>query len=167
MRDLDIAFSSCPNDTFLLHAMLTGRVSNRGIRWRPQIGDVEALNQAAAQSKWAVSKLSFHAFMKLRSRYELLDTGAAFGFGCGPLLVAAKPVRDLAEVRIAIPGVHTTAWMLLQLWNPGISRVVPMRRRPTRLSPTHTSGCMSTSSHTRWETQERRPSAVLRTVCHA
>lgn len=122
-----LGFSSCPNDTFLLHAMVEGLVDGGDLRWRPIIEDVETLNKRAFRGELDVTKLSFHTFMQVRDTYELLDTGAAFGFGCGPLLVAKGPFPDPSLARIAIPGVHTTAWMFLQLWNPGIRNVAPMR----------------------------------------
>jgi 1,4-dihydroxy-6-naphthoate synthase len=115
---LKLGLSPCPNDTFIFHALLHGLVDTGGLVFEPVIEDVESLNLRAFQAELPVTKLSFHAFMKLRDRYELLDSGAAFGFGCGPLVVARDKSLDWSNARVAVPGIHTTACMLVQAWHP-------------------------------------------------
>jgi 1,4-dihydroxy-6-naphthoate synthase len=117
-KNIDIAFSSCPNDTFVFHAMLNNLVDTRGLSFRPLIDDVESLNQQAKNGVYPVSKLSFAAWLKLKEKYELLDSGAALGFGCGPLLVARSRDISVEDALIAVPGIDTTANMLLQLRYP-------------------------------------------------
>ncbi len=124
---MQLGLSSCPNDTFVFHALLHGLVDTDGMTFSPVIDDVEALNARAFRSELPVTKLSFHTFMKIRDRYELLDAGAAFGFGCGPLVVARDKEIDLAGARVAVPGLNTTACMLLKAWNPSIAQIEPMR----------------------------------------
>jgi 1,4-dihydroxy-6-naphthoate synthase len=119
-RTLRVGLSPCPNDTFILHALLEGLVSAAGLGFEPVIDDVEKLNQLARRGVLEVTKLSFHAYGQVRERYEILDAGAALGRGCGPLLVcrAGETDRDSAALRIAIPGRWTTAALLLRLWEP-------------------------------------------------
>lgn len=124
---LKIGFSSCPNDTFIFHAMVHGLVDTGSLTFTPVIADVETLNQWAFQGKLPVTKLSFHAFMKIRDTYDLLDAGAAFGFGCGPLVVSRQTDIDWSRARVAVPGVNTTACMLLKAWKPGITDIQAMR----------------------------------------
>lgn len=116
---LDLAFSPCPNDTFIFYALLHGRVDTGDFVFTSRLHDVEELNRMAFDGRHDVTKLSFSAWLALRDRYEILDSGAALGYGCGPLLVARDKNIDLSRARIAIPGIHTTAWLLLRLWNPG------------------------------------------------
>src|SRR5690606_29909750 len=49
-------------------------------------------------------------------------SGGALGRGCGPLLVARRPLTraDLASATIAIPGALTTANLLLRLYGPDL-----------------------------------------------
>ena len=115
---IDIAFSSCPNDTFVFHAMLNNLVDTRGLSFTSHIDDVESLNQQAKQGFYQVSKLSFAAWLRLRDKYELLDSGAALGFGCGPLLVARSGDISIEDALIAVPGLDTTANMLFTLKYP-------------------------------------------------
>ncbi len=121
MIDIAIAFSPCPNDTFIFHALVKGWIDTGMFRFHPVLADVETLNQQAIEGRYAVTKLSFAALMQLEDRYRLLDAGAALGFGCGPLVVARDPALDISRARIAIPGRFTTACLLLRLWQPGLS----------------------------------------------
>ncbi len=119
---LSLAYSPCPNDTFIFAAWTRGL-----LRGAPPVDvvldDVEALNEAALGKRYALTKVSYGAIPYLLSDYRILRAGGALGRGCGPLLVA-KPdphggVASLAELprsaRVAIPGALTTAYLLLRL----------------------------------------------------
>jgi 5,8-dihydroxy-2-naphthoate synthase len=123
MTRLDIAFSTCPNDTFIFHAMLHDCIDTGNLRFVPHMHDVEALNQKAFSKTFHISKLSFYAYLKLRQSYEILDAGSALGYGCGPLLVGRSTGLSLPEAKIAVPGEYTTAYLLLKLWHPEIRNV--------------------------------------------
>jgi 5,8-dihydroxy-2-naphthoate synthase len=127
MTNIDLAFSPCPNDTFMFHALFHGCIDTGGLAFTPHIHDVETLNREAEKGTFQVTKLSFFAYLALKERYELLDAGAALGFGCGPLLVAKSTDIDLTQARVAIPGRYTTAHLLLKLWSPNISEVIETR----------------------------------------
>ncbi|MDP3285909.1 MAG: 1,4-dihydroxy-6-naphthoate synthase [Desulfobacterales bacterium] len=127
MIEFSIAFSPCPNDTFIFHAMLHNCIDTGDHAFSPHIDDVEALNNAAFKKTFQITKLSFYAYLLLKEDYELLDSGSALGFGCGPLLVTRKESRFSADSRIAIPGNYTTAFLLLKLWNPEIRNIVVTR----------------------------------------
>ncbi|MCP4673292.1 MAG: 1,4-dihydroxy-6-naphthoate synthase [Desulfobacula sp.] len=124
---IDIAFSPCPNDTFIFHAMLHGLVNNNGLNFKHHMDDIEALNKKAVLKTFHVTKLSFFAYLKLKQYYEILDAGSALGFGCGPLLICKDPGINLETAKIAIPGELTTANLLLKLWNPKIKRTIVTR----------------------------------------
>jgi 1,4-dihydroxy-6-naphthoate synthase len=117
-KNIQIAFSSCPNDTFVFHAMLNNLVDTRGISFSVHIDDVESLNRQAKKSVYQVTKLSFAAWLKLKDKYDLLDSGAALGFGCGPLLVARSQNITVENALVAVPGIDTTANMLFDLRYP-------------------------------------------------
>jgi 1,4-dihydroxy-6-naphthoate synthase len=123
MKQLDIAFSPCPNDTIIFHAMLHGLVDTHGLSFNPYIDDVEVLNGKAFAGTFHVSKMSFAAYMKLTDKYDILDSGAALGYGCGPLVVARNSGVDFRSARIAVPGQNTTANLLFGLRYPGASNI--------------------------------------------
>jgi 1,4-dihydroxy-6-naphthoate synthase len=127
MKRLSLGYSPCPNDTFIFYALAHKKVRG-SVEFSETLRDVETLNRMARRSELDVTKVSFNAFGHLREDYCLLCSGSALGRGCGPLIVAKKKINDpeLPEKTIAIPGKMTTAYLLLQLFNPGITKVVEM-----------------------------------------
>lgn len=127
-QKLSLAYSTCPNDTFIFHALAHGLVECGGLSFDIALHDVERLNQDAAAGVYDISKLSFAAIGHLRERYALLSTGAALGRGCGPLIVAKPSVSltDTGRKKVAVPGLWTTANMLLSLFLPESPEVIPM-----------------------------------------
>ncbi len=131
---LRFGFSPCPNDTFAFWAAVHGAVPSP-VELVPELADVEALNERAITGRdpLPVTKLSLPALARVAGRYAVLPSGAALGFGCGPLVVCRQNARfqglgDLAGARVAIPGRHTTAFLLLSALAPHAPReCVPMR----------------------------------------
>ena len=124
---LSLGYSPCPNDTFIFYALAHKKLKGK-LEFSEILRDVETLNRMALRKELDVTKASFHAFGFLREDYCLLHSGSALGRGCGPLIVAKAPIEisDLARLRIAIPGKMTTAYLLLQLFAPGIKNIVEM-----------------------------------------
>ncbi len=122
MTPLTMAYSPCPNDTFMFHDVAAGGFARSGYTVTTHLHDVETLNQLALRGTYDLTKVSFHTYLLIREQYQLLNAGAALGFGCGPLLVAKKtiPRSELPRCRVAIPGELTTAHLLLRLWAPAI-----------------------------------------------
>jgi 1,4-dihydroxy-6-naphthoate synthase len=123
-QELTFGYSPCPNDTFMFNAIAGGEVAVAGCRLKPQLHDVETLNTLAMDEVLDVSKLSFYAWLAVKDRYRLLGSGAAMGFGCGPVLIARQALDpgDLRHCRVVLPGQWTTAHLLLRLWAPHASR---------------------------------------------
>jgi 1,4-dihydroxy-6-naphthoate synthase len=119
MRPLSLAYSPCPNDTFIFTPWAEGRIDGA-----PPVveryEDIDTLNRIALAGEPDVVKISFHAFGHLRDRYGLLRSGGALGRGCGPLVVARTPfdADGLAARTVAIPGRLTTAALLVRLFAP-------------------------------------------------
>ena len=118
--DIRLGYSPCPNDTYIFHGIASGKLKTPGYTVRPELHDVETLNQMAFQEILEASKLSFFAWLKVRAHYRLLASGGALGYGCGPLVIARKPLTlaDMNHCRIVLPGQWTTAHMLFRLWAP-------------------------------------------------
>ncbi len=116
--NLSIAFSPCPNDTFIFEALVHQRI-DQSIQWDVHLEDIKTLNQWASEAKFDVIKVSFHAFAYLMDKYELLPYGAALGRGVGPLLIAKNyhSIHALKGKRIGIPGKLTTANFLFDFAN--------------------------------------------------
>lgn len=118
--NLSMAYSPCPNDTSMFHDVAQGLLARQGYEVSVHLHDVETLNRLALAATYDITKISFHTYLLVRQHYQLLNAGAALGFGCGPLLVARTPMApaDVARCRIAVPGELTTAHLLLRLWAP-------------------------------------------------
>ena len=121
MMPLTLAYSPCPNDTFIFTPWVEGHIPGA-----PPVverfEDIDTLNQIALRGKPDIVKVSFHALGHLRDRYCLLRSGGALGRGCGPLVVARTPFAEdaLASKTIAIPGKLTTAALLVRLFAPAL-----------------------------------------------
>lgn len=117
---LTLGFSPCPNDTFIFDAMVNGKIDTRGIEFEYVLEDVETLNKWAFDEKLDITKLSYNTFLHTVDKYALLHSGSALGKGVGPLLIAKQPIEltQLKDCTIAIPGVNTTANLLLSLAHP-------------------------------------------------
>jgi 1,4-dihydroxy-6-naphthoate synthase len=123
---LNIAFSPCPNDTFVFHALVHGLVAGSP-SFEVTYADVDVTNTAALAGEFDLVKVSYGALPWLLERYELLPCGGALGRGCGPLVLTnGRPVEGGT---VAVPGDRTTAYLLFRLWSaaapPARVEVVP------------------------------------------
>ena len=89
MRELTFGCSPCPNDTFAFYAFVHGLV-DAPFRVRPVLLDIEELNQRAHAGALDVTKLSVGAFAAVGDRYRLIRSGAALGYGVGPLVARTR-----------------------------------------------------------------------------
>lgn len=139
-----IAFSSCPNDTFMFDALLHRRGRVQDFDYPPlqtRIQDIAELNHAMLMDPdppW-LTKCSVAALARSDGRYRALRSGAALGYGVGPLLLAREgqsgvhraghsegldksdkvhPLDFLRGASVAIPGELTTATLLLRIFAP-------------------------------------------------
>lgn len=126
---LRIGLSPCPNDTFLLHALLHGLVPTGDVTFEPVIEDVETLNERMLAGDLPVTKASFAAFARARDRYAACRTGAALGRGAGPLVVASRPLgtHELGDRKVLLPGEHTTAALLFRTFHPEVTDTPHLR----------------------------------------
>ncbi|GET23348.1 1,4-dihydroxy-6-naphthoate synthase [Prolixibacter denitrificans] len=120
--NLTLGFSTCPNDTFIFDAMVHNRVDTEGLTFETVMADVEELNRLAFAGEIDITKLSYAAYAQLTSQYVLLDAGSALGRNNGPLLISKTKIYpdEVPNLRIAIPGEHTTANLLLSVAYPNV-----------------------------------------------
>ena len=118
--NLSIAYSPCPNDTFIFDALAHQKIDTEGLTFDIIHGDVETLNREAMDGKYDITKLSYHAFAYMSNQYQLLTAGSALGRGCGPLMISKDeiPRSKIEFCLIGIPGRLTTANFLMTLAFP-------------------------------------------------
>ena len=124
---ITVAHSPDSDDAFMFYGLASGAVDLDGFEVEQVLADIETLNRAAFDGQYEVTALSFHAYAYLVEQYALLPHGASMGDRYGPVLVTRKDgPTDLDGVTVAIPGMLTTAYLVLQLYHPGVSvTVVP------------------------------------------
>ena len=127
-KKLTVAYSPCPNDTFMFHDIAMKKLVLPRYHVDVHMHDVEMLNTMALSETFDITKLSLHAYLKVRDQYQILNSGAALGYGCGPLVVTReeRAIENLTQGTIAIPGELTTAHLLFQLWTPDAGNIVFM-----------------------------------------
>jgi 1,4-dihydroxy-6-naphthoate synthase len=120
-----IAHSPDSDDAFMFYGLASGKVPTGELTIEHVLSDIETLNRAAFDGKYEISAISFHAYAHLTDNYVLLPHGASMGDDYGPLVVVRRDgPRTLDGVTVAIPGLLTTAWLALQLYQPGVRHVV-------------------------------------------
>ena len=134
-HDLTLAHSPDSDDAFMFYALAKGKVDARGLRVEHVLQDIQTLNEAAAEGKYDVTAISFHAYPRVRRNYVLTRAGSSVGDGYGPLVVSREPLSGLSNATVAIPGKLTTAYLALQLYCPGVrTKTVPFDRIPEEVA---------------------------------
>jgi len=125
-REIKLAHSPDSDDAFMFYALATHKLATPGYKYIHTLSDIQSLNEAALTETYDVTALSFAAYPSLRDKYMLLDCGASFGEGYGPIVVATSPMKpqDLKGKRIGVPGLKTSAYLALKLFEPSFEPVV-------------------------------------------
>ena len=120
-QEIHIAHSPDSDDAFMFYGLASGKVESPEFKFVHVLRDIETLNQVALEGKYEVTAVSIHAYAFLHERYALLNTGASMGEGYGPMVVSATSFdpRELTRHSVAIPGEKTSAFLALQLFQPG------------------------------------------------
>jgi 1,4-dihydroxy-6-naphthoate synthase len=133
-RTIRVGHSPDSDDAFMFYALAESKLDTGNLRYVHELSDIETLNRRALSGELEVSAVSIHAYAYLADRYALLSSGSSMGDGYGPRVVAmgpppADPRAALAGKTVAVPGLRTTAYLALKLYQPGIvPLVVPFDR---------------------------------------
>ena len=133
IRTLRVGHSPDADDAFMFYALARGHVKVDGYEVVHVMEDIESLNRRALCGELEVTAISAATYPCVAERYRIMASGASMGRGYGPILVSRDPTapEDLGGRRIAIPGRHTTAFLLLCLYADDFQPVeVPFDRIP-------------------------------------
>ncbi|HXW92423.1 MAG TPA: MqnA/MqnD/SBP family protein [Terriglobales bacterium] len=128
VREITVAHSPDADDAFMFYGLATNKLRLPGLKFSHTLCDIETLNRYARDGVYDVTAISFHAYPYIQQHYLLLPIGGSVGDGYGPMIVAQRPysVMEIKRKRIAVPGMMTTAYLVLRLFAPGIeTEVVP------------------------------------------
>jgi 1,4-dihydroxy-6-naphthoate synthase len=126
MASIRLAFSPDSDDIFMFWALLHGKVDAGGFTFTADRADTETLNQRAEAGACDVIAVSIAQYARVAKDYLLLPHGMSVGRGYGPVLVALhqRPLTALAGKKIGVPGLRTTAYLVLRLLLPEFEAVV-------------------------------------------
>lgn len=114
--EIKVGHTPDADDAFMFYGIASNNVTIDGVKIKHVIEDIESLNRKALKNELDVTAVSAHAYAYTRD-YVILRSGASFGKGYGPIVIAKKKlsVDDLKKSKIAVPGKMTTAYLLLRM----------------------------------------------------
>lgn len=126
VEQISIAHSPDSDDAFMFYALAKGKIDTRGLKINQVMKDIQTLNEESKKGLYEVTAISFGVYPEIADRYALMPCGSSMGDKYGPIIVAKKPLSDdeLKKAKIAVPGKQTTAWLTLQLFQPGLNAVM-------------------------------------------
>lgn len=125
---ITIAHSPDADDAFMFYALANGKIDTGGIEVEHKLCDIQTLNEAAERGQYEVTAISYHAYPYVQNQYAMMTTGGSFGEkDYGPMIIKKRGTAEIDTV--AVPGLKTTAFLLLKLWNPDVAfKVVPFNQ---------------------------------------
>jgi 1,4-dihydroxy-6-naphthoate synthase len=118
-QTITVAHSPDSDDAFMFYALATNKLDTGGIRFKHVLNDIQTLNEEAIRGTFDVTAISFHAYAYVAEKYALLPHGASIGDNYGPIVVSTKPLNadKIGELKIAVPGKLTSAFLALRIFN--------------------------------------------------
>jgi len=112
----------------MFYGLATNKLDTGGLTFKHLLKDIQTLNEEATVGTYDVTAISFHAYAYVADKYALLPHGASIGDNYGPIVVSREPAmpEDIPNLKIAIPGKLTSAFLALRLFNADFKyEVVP------------------------------------------
>ncbi len=127
-QTITVAHSPDSDDAFMFYALATNKLDTKQIQFEHVLQDIQTLNEEATRGTYEVTAISFHAYAYVSDKYALLPHGASIGDNYGPVLVSQQPTTaaEIPNLKIAVPGTLTSAFLALRIYCPDIRyEVVP------------------------------------------
>lgn len=120
------AHSPDSDDAFMFYGLATKKVRSSKVTFKHVLSDIETLNQKAREGIYGLSAISYHAYPYVIDKYVVMASGSSVGDGYGPMVVAVHPMEpeEIKGKRIAVPGLLTTAYLSLKIFEPDFEAVV-------------------------------------------
>src|SRR5215204_5193636 len=116
---ITLAHSPDSDDAFMFYGLATNKLDTGGLNFEHLLKDIQTLNEEAERGTYDVTAISFHAYAYIYDKYVLLPHGASIGDNYGPIVVSRQPAtpEDIPNLKIAIPGKLTSAFLALRIFN--------------------------------------------------
>lgn len=118
-----LGHSPDPDDAFMFYGIASGNISSDKIDFVHVVEEIQSLNKRAISGELEVTAVSAYTYLMVQDKYRILSCGASMGEGYGPIVVAREAMNDLEGKRIAVPGLLTTAYLLLRIYSDGFMPV--------------------------------------------
>ncbi len=117
VKEITIAHSPDSDDAFMFYGLAAEKVETYGVKVNQVLKDIQSLNVDASKGVYEVSAISFAAYPAVADHYALMPCGASMGQKYGPMIVAREQISisDLKNLKLAIPGKLTTAYLAIRL----------------------------------------------------
>ena len=125
---ITLAHSPDSDDAFMFYGLATHKLNTGDLHFEHLLKDIQTLNEEAMRGTYDVTAISFHAYAYIHDKYALLPHGASIGDNYGPIVVSREPAtpEDIPNLKIAIPGKLTSAFLALRIFNSDFEyEVVP------------------------------------------
>lgn len=126
IRTISVAHSPDSDDAFMFYGLATNKLETEGLKFEHTLKDIQTLNEDAKKGVYDVTAISFHAYAYVADKYALLPHGASIGDKYGPILVSNGPrkAEEIPQMKIAVPGVLTSAFLALRIYDSDFEYVV-------------------------------------------
>lgn len=126
LRDIVCAHSPDSDDAYMFYALATRKVRSPLVNFVHKLDDIQTLNAKAMEGVYDLTAISYHAYPYVHDKYQLMASGSSVGDGYGPMLVALSPfsAEEVKGKRIAIPGLLTTAYLTMKIFEPDFEAVI-------------------------------------------
>jgi 1,4-dihydroxy-6-naphthoate synthase len=126
VRTISVAHSPDSDDAFMFYGLATHKLETEGLKFEHTLKDIQSLNEAARNGVYDVTAISFHAYAYVADKYALLPHGASIGDKYGPIVVSKEPRKpeEISDMKVAVPGELTSAYLALRLFNDKFDHVV-------------------------------------------
>src|SRR4029450_14069714 len=125
---ITLAHSPDSDDAFMFYGLATNKIDTGKLHFVHLLTDIQTLNEEAIRGTYDVTAISFHAYAYIADKYALLPHGASIGDNYGPIVVSRQQAApaDIPNLKIAIPGKLTSAFLALRIFNSDFKyQVVP------------------------------------------
>jgi 1,4-dihydroxy-6-naphthoate synthase len=125
-QTITVAHSPDSDDAFMFYGLATNKLDTGNIKFEHTLKDIQSLNEDAKNEVYDVTAVSFHAYSYIADKYALLPHGASIGDNYGPIVVSKEQYspEDISNLKIAVPGELTSAYLALRLYNPDFEHIV-------------------------------------------
>ncbi|MBA3335177.1 MAG: ABC transporter substrate-binding protein [Acidobacteria bacterium] len=125
-RTITVAHSPDSDDAFMFYGLATNKLETNGLKFEHTLKDIQSLNEDAKNGVFDVTAISFHAYAYISDKYALLPHGASIGDKYGPILVSREQRKpeEIPNMKIAVPGELTSAFLALRIYNQDFEYVV-------------------------------------------